>query len=220
MSKTIKTQTKTASLINSKSFFDNNVFTKAVFDREIIALIEKGMKNSAPNPLLACENIANLFTGNIKEASVDLFSKIRNGLFYLIMMMDYSTEDPRMMFTVQSTATHLNDFYCEGLDKAMEEHCDLVRLELDKIETFQSSRDCAAPNILKENFIEMCKNKQIQKWAKSQLINVEFQKPDDFDEEAEASFLEQMQLSADDLEKMMDMDPEELTKILNSKMNK
>jgi hypothetical protein len=191
-----KTITKTASLINPKSFFDNNVFTKAVFDREIISLIEKGMKNSTPNPILACENIANLFTGNIKEASVDLFSKIRNGLFYLVMMMDYSTEDPRMMFAVQSTATHLNDFYCEGLDKAMEEHSDLVRLELDKIETFQCSRDCAAPNILKENFIEMCKNKQIRKWAKSQLINVEFQKPDDSDEDAEASFLEQMKLTS------------------------
>jgi hypothetical protein len=207
-------------LINPKSYFDNNVFTKSSFDRDIVVLIEKGSKNSDANPLFFGENIAELFLGEIKEVSVDLFSKIRNGLFYLIMMMDYATHDPEMMFTLQMMATHMNDFYCEALDKGVNVDLDLVRKELDKIEAFQCSQDCAAPNVLKDNFIEGFKNKELKKWAKERLINVEFQRPDDFDEVAEEGFLKQMKLTADDYEKMIEMNTEELTQMLNSKIPK
>lgn len=170
-------------LINPKSFFDVNVNCPTVFDRDIIIQIESGSKScqiDIPNLQNTFENIAKLLIP-LSKTKIDHthLPLLRNSLFYYIMMMDFLTDHMEKMMSIQLIALDLNEFYCNILDENIKTNPRLVQAEIDKVLTFQSSSNCATPNILKENFLEMSKSKAIKDFVKAKFQDVDFGQPSD-----------------------------------------
>jgi hypothetical protein len=154
------------------------------------------------------------------QDSITKLTTLRTILFYLVLMMDYATNDADLMFLLQYQATFLNQEYCNELEIAFKNNLELIRSELDKIETFQSSKDCSAPNILKDNFVEGFTSKELIQWANDSLINVDFQKPYSFDEEADKQFQAQMVQNMNQIDELMDLSEEELRKLIELESSK
>jgi hypothetical protein len=168
-----------SSLINRNSFFDIWISCRSAFDRKIVAQIERGSLGDAPQPFIALQNISKLFEN---EKDLDILEKTkmyRNSFFYLILMMDYMTDQLQNLMILQMMAMDLCVEYCKNLDKLIKTDFHFVQEEMDKCITFQTSTNCVTPNIIKENFLEMLKNKDLLNLTESQFIDVDFDEPDD-----------------------------------------
>ena len=192
-----KTTTKpNQTLINRNSFFDIRISCRSVFDRKIVNQIEDGCQGDEPQPLIALQNIAKLAENSKSQDLVEQTIFYRNSFFYLILTMDYLTDQMQNMMIVQMMAGNIIELYCENLDKLIKTNFDFVQEEMDKCITFQTSDSCATPNIIKENFSELFKNEELLKLVESQFKNVNFEGAGEemlaTDEEMQATFNELM----------------------------
>jgi hypothetical protein len=191
-----KTLPQKLHLLNTKSFFDTCIGCPAAFDIEIVQNIEAGNKSSNPNPPQALEYISQLLLSldPLKPSKIgEAMSLYRTTLFYLVLMMDYCYGDMELLMMIQLLALQISDMYCELLDIAAKTNPILLRQELDKCTTFQNSANCVTPNIIKENFLESVKTKEVVAYIKAKFVDVDFQEDLDSDdiEELETEFAEQ-----------------------------
>jgi hypothetical protein len=202
-------------VINPKSLFDTTIFAKSAFDRRIVSILENGTNVKKLEPISYIKNTLEVLQED-KNQTIELkLASVRTVLFYFVVLMGYSTEDPELMFLLQSQALGINYNYCDLLETAFKTDLGIVLRELDAIETFQSSeRDCPAPNVLKENFIEGFKSKELKNWAKK-LPNFDAYPPEDFDEEFDKELKEKYMNAAQDMEKILSLDEEKLAKLSN-----
>jgi hypothetical protein len=188
MPKSPKTQAKSPNpfpLFNKNSFFDNNIDCPAAFDILCIKAIEKSLEPVVPSPVRALQVIISLINEMQEDPDVDLIVNtftLRNCYFYLILMMDYCSDDMQTLMMVQMTALSLFEMYCVNLEVLYKTDYLTLVDELGKCVTFQNSANCVTPNILKENFLEMCKNKEILDYVKAKFVDVDFAEGLDADE--------------------------------------
>ena len=220
---TTKTSTRSSfKLINPKSFFDVFVTCPSAFDRETITQIEAGSKSCEMQIENSSRNLVKILLPLAKiKMTEDHLPLLRTTLFYYILQMDYLLEDMQGMMMAQAIALDINGLYCEVLDKTFKTNPQLVQSELDKVLTFQSSDDCATPNILKENFLEMSKTKAIGDFAKEKFKNVDFEKPNEdeiveIDEELKAMAEAFCQKAALEMEQISES---EALEIIETKIN-
>ncbi len=175
----LNTTKKTNILINSNSFFDINISCRSPFDREYINIIELNHTGSHPQPLLAVQNIAKTESQINKLDILEQTKFYRTTFFYFVLMMDHLSDDMQMLMMTQMLSLDLMNMYCNNLDKLIKTNFDFVQSEMDKCITFQTSSDCTTPNIIKETFLEMFKNKDLINIVETQFQDVDFGEPDE-----------------------------------------
>jgi hypothetical protein len=198
MPKLTKTSTKSKNifpLYNPNSFFDNNIDCPAAFDMLCVYAIERNLEPLVPSPIGALRIIMKMINEMKEDDDPDLAINtftLRNCYFYLILMMDYCSDDMQTLMMVQMTALGLFEMYCANLEVLYKTDYLTLVDELGKCATFQNSTNCVTPNILKENFLDTCKNKEILEYVKAKFANVEFTEDLDADEisELEGDMLE------------------------------
>jgi hypothetical protein len=183
-------------LLNPKSFFDTCISCPSAFELDIVNSMEFGSKSNNPNPPHVLQYVTKLLLGpnpvKPSEAGKAL-GLYRTTLFYLILMMDYCNGDMELLMMIQLLALQINNMYCKEIDTIAKTDPGLLRKELDKCTTFQNSTNCVTPNILKENFLEMVKTKEVRAYIKAKFVDVDFQEDLESEEieEMEAGFAEQ-----------------------------
>jgi hypothetical protein len=178
MSKVFKPSIDKAFLLfNPNSFFDNCIVCPSGFDRACVYTIESGLQDLYPDPIGALRIIMKIINEMEEDKDPDLAINtftLRNCYFYLILMMDYCENDTQTLMMIQMSAMHLCQMYCTNLDKLYKTDYYTLVDEVDKCVTFQNSSNCVTPNILKENFLEMIKTKEIKNYFEHKCVNVDF----------------------------------------------